>query len=87
MIFIREKQLSPPQPRISIRTQVGGDKMGCLVVLTGLLLGNGYFARVVLFNTEGNATSSVLGPHFNEKAEAQSNAVTCPRTYKWEKQA
>lgn len=38
-------------------------------------------------NTEYNVSSSVLGPRFTEeKAEAQSNDMTCLRTHRWERQ-
>lgn len=86
-IFIRETQLSCPEPGISLRPQVGSDKTRSYSVPWAgswhwdLLPWDGYFVHVVLFHTEGSATRSVLGLHVtDEEAEAESNDVTCPRT-------
>lgn len=88
-IFIREKQLSCPEPGISLRPQVGSDKTRSYSVPWAgtwhwdLLLWDGYFVHVVLFHTEGSDTRSILGPHVtDEEAEAGSNDVTCPRTHR-----
>lgn len=95
MIFIRGKQLSPPEPGISFRAQVGGDKMFTTKVSystdwTGaqhwdLLPWEGHLH--LWFCLLLNTMSFVLGPHSScERAGAQNNDMTFPRTHSWERQ-